>query len=250
MAWFRVGLVLMIAICGLAAGGVAAAPLAQQDLAFITSPQSNSQIAGTVQVVGSADHADFQRYELAWGDEPNTSDTWMVFATIETPIQDGVLGIWNTLQAPDGLYTLRLRVVRRDGNYSEAFARGVRVANSQPLATPTSAVAPTIPPAPSQVPITTTVTPELIVQPPTSTPAPPTATPATDEEESTVDTLSRLNPASFSLNLDAFRQACCSGVVYTFAAFLLWGVALIARNLARFGLRYLARRTTSQENEQ
>ncbi len=247
MAWFRVGLALIIAICGLA-GAAAAAPLAQ-DLALITSPQANSQIAGTVQVVGSAAHPEFQRYELAWGDEPNTTDTWMVFATIETPIQDGVLGIWNTLQAPDGLYSLRLRVVRRDGNYSEFFVRSVRVANSQPAATPTLSVGPTIPPEPSQVPVMTTVTPELIIQPPTSTPAPPTATPATDEEESTVDTLSRLNPAAFSLNLDAFRQACCNGAVYTFAAFVLWGVVLGARNIVRFGLRYLARRT-HQDSEQ
>ncbi|MBN1887303.1 MAG: hypothetical protein JW850_04915 [Thermoflexales bacterium] len=255
MAWFRVGLV-SIVICGLTLGvgstlrGVTAAPLDQQDLALITSPQSNAQIAGMVQVIGSAAHPEFQRYELAWADEPNTTDTWMVFATIETPIQDGVLGIWNTLQAPDGLYSLRLRVVRRDGNYGEVIVRGVRVANSQPLESPTPAVAPTIPPEPSQVPVVTTVTPELIVQPPTSTPAPPTATPTTDQEESTVDTLSRLNPASFSLNLDALQQACCNGAVYTFAAFLLWGAVLGARAIARFGLRHLARRTTTSQQDE
>jgi hypothetical protein len=209
----------------------AAAPAAQEGQAVITSPPSNTPVVGTIQVTGTAVHPQFVRYELAWSPEPITGDAWAVFATIETPIENGVLGTWNTAQTPDGLYALRLRVVRQDGNYSEAFVRGLSVANNRPVETPTSPIGPTIPPEPSQEPVTPS--PELIVQPPTSTPQPPTPTPA-PSSESTTDTIGRLNPTSFNINLGALSQAFCTGVTYTFGLFFLWGAVLSVRGVARW----------------
>ena len=242
MSWSRLGMLLTVCAClsllaGLALSGAAAAPLAQGQ-ATITAPQANSQIAGVVQIIGSASHPEFQRYELAWAADPPTDDAWVVFATIETPIENGVLATWNTTQVPDGVYALRLRVVRRDGNYNETIPpiRGIKVTNSRPIETPTSSIGPTIPPEPTTQVQAATGTPELIFQPPTSTPAPPTPTPATNNAGS-ADTISRLNPTSFSINLDVLGKSFCNGITYTFAFFLVWGAVLSVRRIARWILR-------------
>ncbi len=220
-----------------------AAPAAQEGQAVITSPQSSTSIVGTIQVTGSAAHPQFVRYELAWAPEPITGDDWAVFVSIETPIENGVLGTWNTAQTPDGLYALRLRVVRQDGNYSEAFVRELNVANNRPVETPTSPIGPTIPPEPTAEAVT--VTPETIVQPPTSTPQPPTPTPASSNE-STTDTISRLNPTSFNINLGALGQAFCTGVTYTFGLFFVWGAVLGIRGIARWAIRRIQKPLAGQ----
>jgi hypothetical protein len=244
MFWPRFGFVSALVIClaALAAGparDVTAAPAWQQGQAAITAPASNSKVSGVVQVTGSATHPDFQRYELAWADDPNKSDSWVVFATIQASIENGVLATWNTTQVPDGLYILRLRVVRKDGNYDEVIVRGVQVANSsQPEATPTALPGPTIPPEPT-IGVPALPTPELIIQPPTSTPQPPTPTPASS---STSDSGAQpLGATSFNINFGTVQQSFCNGIVYTFGLFFVWGVLLSIRSIIRWVLRRAAR---------
>jgi hypothetical protein len=245
MSWSRLGLLLTVFTCliALAAGAPLGVAVAQEGQASITAPQADAQVAGTVQIIGSATHPAFQRYELAWAAEPATDDAWAVFASVETPIEDGILGTWNTTQVPDGPYALRLRVVRQDGNYAEAFVRQVRIANSRPVETPTPPIGPTIPPEMTSEPVS--ATPELIIQPPTSTPSPPTPTPSSDSPAD-ADTLSRLNPTSFSINLDVLRQAFCNGITYTFALFLLWGAVLGARGFVHWILRRITRQPVNK----
>ena len=60
---------------------VAGAPQAQGDQAAILSPADGEQVSGLVPVFGTATAADFARYELAYGPDPNPSDTWTTFAT-------------------------------------------------------------------------------------------------------------------------------------------------------------------------
>ena len=51
---------------------------------------------------------------------------------------NGRLVAWNTHAVPDGLYSLRLRAVKQDGNYEEFSVRGIVVANTGPTETPTA----------------------------------------------------------------------------------------------------------------
>ncbi len=247
MSWPRLGILLSLIVCiavfALLAwpvvwpARVAAAPAAQEGQATITSPQPNTPLTGVIQVSGSATNSQFQRYELAWSPEPVTGDAWAVFVTVQTPIENGVLGTWDTRQTPDGLYSLRLRVVRQDGNFSEIIVSGLQVANTQPVNTPTPPVGPTF--EPEATGAVATSTPELIIQPPTSTPQPPTPTPASGG--ATGGNTSGLTGAtSFSVNLGALSQAFCNGVTYVVGLFLVWGAVLGVRGVVRWGLRRVA----------
>jgi hypothetical protein len=146
-------------------------------------------VRGSVQITGSALHPAFQRYELYFTVEPG--ENWVFIGEARTnPVSNGVLGTWETGGLPDGNYSLRLRVVRQDGNYDEGFARNVAVANTTPP-TPTPTDTPvfdeqaTLPPPIDSVVTPTpaaTPTPAVVEQPeiPTPTPRPspsPTITP-------------------------------------------------------------------------
>jgi len=206
------------------------------DIAVITSPTEGQSINGLVTVTGSANHPDFDRYEIAYGPDPNPNDAWQVFGMGTQPVDNGALGTWNTAVVPDGGYMLRLRVVRKDSNYSEAVVRGLQVSNSAPAGTPTS-----IPPAatfPAEQP---TFNPEeaaqptkliIVEQPPTSVPAPtaadnirPTATPR------------RANAAASIFNGELFGTACLSGIVLAVTAFTAVGII----QFGRYGYKQIRR---------
>jgi hypothetical protein len=90
-------------------------------------------------------------------------------------VVQGRLALWDTTVIPDGLYSLRLRLVRLDGNYDEYFVRGVQVANAVPTNTPATFDTPT-PAPPTETPAPT---PTVIIGVPTvASPTPrPTTTP-------------------------------------------------------------------------
>jgi hypothetical protein len=204
--------------------GVLAAPPAQGDLAVITSPQNNAIVRGSVPIQGSATHPQFQFYKVEFAHEPITGDNWTIIGAIrEQQIVDGQLEVWDTTQVPDGSYSLRLRVVRLDGNYSEYTLGQVVVANAQPTETPTPAEpsTPTITPTP--LPPTPTI---VIEQPARPTGAPslaptqvaPLPTPVEDQ-------------LSFDLNFAPMQNACLYGIGVSLGIFLLFGFMAVLRNL-------------------
>lgn len=146
----------------------------------ISYPPETEVVRGAIEIRGTAAHADFWKYELAGA--PFGTQNWFNITVSETPVQNGVLGVWNTETVPDGTYTLRLRVVRRDGNYDEYTTQRVLVGNALPTPTPTPEVTPTPTATPTSEPPTATpvvVTPDI----PTPTPAPagtPTIEPGLD----------------------------------------------------------------------
>lgn len=204
-----------------------AAPTRQgEDIALITSPANNAVVQGTVEIVGSADHPAFQFYIIEFHPEPVTNDQWQIIGTIhEAPVLNGVLESWNTTLYPDGSYTLRLRVVRQDGNYSEFFSQQVVIANAQPLPTDT----PTITPTPAQVvptatptdlpPTPTIVIDQPIVETPTPRPVVPTSPPLEDPDE----TGGRFIPTVSGFSVSPLRDACLYGGGLMLGVFLLFG---------------------------
>jgi hypothetical protein len=98
--------------------------------------------------------------------------SWVFVAAFNAPVVNGLLYEWNTVGLPDGVYTLRLRAVKLDGNYDETRVT-VKVDNSS---TPTPTATATETPVPPATPTPfVTVAPAITVVP-TSTPA-PTPTP-------------------------------------------------------------------------
>ena len=164
----------IVAVLAMTLGWWSAPALAQQ--AAITSPQPFSVVRGRVTIEGTAVHPNFLRYELYYSREPARDDTWVFIGEAQpNQVANGFLGTWETGGLPDGVYSLRLRVVRQDGNYDEAIVPGLQVANSQPVETPT----PTPTPTPTVSPTPLPPTPTIVVEAPViATPTPLVEAPA------------------------------------------------------------------------
>ena len=219
----------------------AAAPPRQGAVAAIASPASGSTVSGAVQVNGSALHPDFDRYELYYTVEPG--ENWVFIGEPgRQQVNNSFLGTWNTGGLPDGNYSLRLRVVRRDGNYDEAYARNLVVANTSPP-TPTPEPSPTpgeIAPLPQPVDAVVTPTPEATATPisveqpeiPTPTPRPsPTATPDEDQVAVASEEDGGSSSLTSALDTDSLRASFVRGITLAGAVFLAAG--------AFFGIRRL-----------
>ena len=199
----------------------------------ITYPPETEVLRGSVQIKGTAVHPDFWKYELAAA--PQGTQNWFYIAGAETPVQNGVLGVWDTRTVPDGPYTIRLRVVRRDGNYDEYFVQNVTVANTAPVATPTPEVTPTPTATPTPKPPTATpvqLTPDI----PTPTPA-PTATPEAgavtpgEGEDGGNDGDAGGKTSQIVELLGQMKDAFMKGALYVILAFVAVGVFFGVKNL-------------------
>lgn len=93
----------------------------------IRSPAHGSTLRGEVSVVGRAQSDGFVAYRLEFttGDPPNRFG-WTLITRSETPVADGVLGVWDTSDLPPGAYTLRLVIEDRVRGELSTFV-GVRV---------------------------------------------------------------------------------------------------------------------------
>src|SRR5574341_1764171 len=94
-------------------GALLPAPVQAQDqgVAAITAPLEGAVVSGFVPVIGTATHPQFQRYELAFGYDPNPTDTWFSLGEpFASQVVNDVLGRWDTTGLSDGTYLLRLRV--------------------------------------------------------------------------------------------------------------------------------------------
>jgi hypothetical protein len=161
---------------------LAAAPLAQDQVYEITSPAPNAEVRGSVDIVGSAQLGpDFQFYKVEYASSARP-DVWVPIGDIHRQERiNATLEVWHTSAIPDGTYYLHLVVVKQDGNLVETDRIPVRVANTEPEATPTPEETPT--PTPTVVVPTPTT---AIVEQPTAVSASPTPTAAGDEPEPTV----------------------------------------------------------------
>jgi len=201
----------------------------------ISSPRDRASVRGLVPVEGSAAHPQFQKYELHYGPEPNPNDQWSPVGNspFAVPVVQGRLALWDTTVMSDGLYSLRLRVVRLDGNYEEYFVRGIQVVNTRPTETPTRPATPTTG-APTNTPAPT---PTVVIAVPTL--ASPTPRPS-DTPLSTAPPTATLEP--MDLPFQSVNDAACWGTVATLAAFAGVGLLFAFKGaLAAFG-RWLVRR--------
>ncbi len=197
----------------------------------ITYPPETEVLRGSVQIKGTAVHPDFWKYELAAA--PQGTENWFNIITSESPVQDGVLGVWDTRTVSDGAYSIRLRVVRRDGNYDEYFVRNVSVNNTAPPPTPTPETTPTPTATPTPQPPTATpvqLTPEI----PTPTPAPtntPEAGVVAPGEDGGDNNDNGSKTSQFVSLLQQTTEAFKKGALYVLLAFLAVGVFFGVKNL-------------------
>jgi len=130
-------------------------PLWAQNQSGITSPGSGDSVSGDVIISGTAVIEPFLRYELYYKLEPSGDDAYIYFDGGTSQITNGQLGIWRTASLAAGTYSIRLRVVKADGNYGEFIASNLSLNASQE---PTETVTPTATsgePTPSPIPTQT-----------------------------------------------------------------------------------------------
>jgi hypothetical protein len=219
-------------------GGLApalAAPLAQSQVQ-ITSPEINQTVRGVVPIIGSASVPAFQYYKVEYGNGPNPDNWALIDSMMNTPVINGQLVAWNTHAVPDGLYSLRLRAVKQDGNYEEFSVRGIVVANTGPTETPTATptetpaggtpTPPAEPTAPSASgapdPARPTATPDEIISGGELAAATPTPTIGAPPEESTMP---------LGLDPEGWSQAFVYGALAMGAAIAVLGIVFGVRRL-------------------
>jgi len=205
-----------------------------QTVAVISSPRDNAILRERVVIIGSADDPNFWKYEVHYAREPVGSNWVLIGVVHERPVRDGVLETWDTTLVPDGAYSLRLRVVRKDGNYTEQYVRGLSVANAQPTETPTPEVTPTPTISPTPLPATPTI---VIQQPVVSTPlVQPTPTPGPAAESTAQAT------SAFSFNPERLGGSFCYGSLVAVVVFLVIGVLALLRKFFQRLWRLVRRR--------
>lgn len=231
------GLVLVIGLLGLVPVG-RAAPLYQAQ-ATITYPTDGTTVSGQVEVQGVALHPNMDFYQVrhAPGGQPTADTQWQDFSIVEgEQVDNGVLGVWDTTQIPDGQYTLALAVwgVDDPNNPYLFFVTNITVNNANPVASPTpEEQEPTeVPPTPTLGP---TPTPVVVEQPATATPRP---TPTVQTNITPTPTITVDEEPSIALNLGEIQDSFCAGGLITVLLLSLWGLYL----LAKAGLRWFLRR--------
>jgi hypothetical protein len=84
--------------------------------ARITFPGVNQTVGGVVEIRGTATIADFSFYKVEFCFGDNGSEFHVIDALKYSPVENGVLVVWSTGEL-SGPVTLRLTVVKSDGNY-------------------------------------------------------------------------------------------------------------------------------------
>ncbi len=85
----------------------------------ITAPGVDQVVSGTVNILGTATHPNFQYFkvEYAPGADVSPSDNFAYLADARTQVQGGVLAVFDSTQFDNGAYTLKLTVVDNTGNF-------------------------------------------------------------------------------------------------------------------------------------
>ena len=97
----------------------------------IVEPQPYSYISGAVVIVGNARGGDFNFYRLAYGAGLNPEAWIQIGIDHGNQVDNGPLEFWDVSQIEEGLYSLQLTVVNRDGSFRQHTIQ-VTVDNTPP----------------------------------------------------------------------------------------------------------------------
>ena len=97
----------------------------------ITSPAMFSDVRGQVSFIGSANGEGFDFYRLQVGQGLNPQQWIQISQDVTQPVQNGLLGTWNT-EGLSGLYAVQLLVVHKDLRVETAVSQ-ITVDNQPPV---------------------------------------------------------------------------------------------------------------------
>jgi len=123
---YRFGCVLILVLCL----PVLSTTAQQQDIAEITAPQAVSELKGVVSIYGTASAGALQSYFLEAAVYQQEPPEWIpISLPVSKPVLNGVLAEWDTRTLPDGVYRLRLHVLRCAGESLYFEVEPLRLAN-------------------------------------------------------------------------------------------------------------------------
>ncbi len=189
----------------------------------ISAPLPGTQLRGTVPIIGTSDVANFSRYEISFGYDPNPTNTWFLLTSESTARVNSELFLWDTTSINDGNYMVRLRVFDTANNSTEYLLTNVSVGNDAPLVLATPVPTATATPLPvTPTPTATTITIAQVA---------PTATPL----QLAIDDLPEATaPSAVSVALQPFTEALLRGILLTSSIALVFGFYLNLRRRYRY----------------
>ena len=91
------------------------APACPDNRSLFLRPGNNEQVSGTINVVGSANHEQFQYYKIEYA--AAGTENYAYISGGNSPVTNGVLGTIDTSALGNGAWTMRLIVVDQTGNF-------------------------------------------------------------------------------------------------------------------------------------
>jgi len=104
---------------------VGAATAQEMPNVAITSPTQGETVSGIVNVVGTVEFPDFQKYEIFY----KMGDDLFWGATVYTPVENGILARLDTKVVADGAYQLIVRQVHSNSQYDDFAGPMITVNN-------------------------------------------------------------------------------------------------------------------------
>jgi len=166
--WLIAGLIAVVCALGVAAQDISPVGQPTDPNFAITFPPPVYVLNGTVEIRGSANLPSMGSYFIEFRPlvlnpgtaplptpDPDTDAPWFPATLPQTSaLQNGVLGRWNTLTAPDGLYEMRLTANMSNGQQQYFRVSPLRIDNTtfvplQPTAQVTVVSRPTLAPTPT-----------------------------------------------------------------------------------------------------
>jgi hypothetical protein len=110
---------------------LAAAPLCPDPRAAIVAPGVGQSVSGTVNILGTANHENFQYYkvEYAEGENVDPDNTFSYLADARVQVTGGLLAAFDSTNYTNGPYTLKLTVVDASGNFPPPCTVSIVIAN-------------------------------------------------------------------------------------------------------------------------
>lgn len=111
-------------------------PAAEAPVVRITSPGGDAVVAEQMAVRGTVYAPDLDRWELYWAPHPGEEGRWALLYTGRYNVVDDTLAVIDLRPVPVGLYDLRVRLVREDGNFQDTTVRRIHVVLPTPTPPP------------------------------------------------------------------------------------------------------------------
>jgi hypothetical protein len=104
-------------------------PESQLDIVRITSPNEGEILQGNIYIEGTVSGSTFQFAEISFQYQDSKSSNWFEIGTIDSPIVDDTIGIWDTSTIADGIYRIKVVAHYENDRTQEAIVNNLDIRN-------------------------------------------------------------------------------------------------------------------------